>query len=263
MPTSNPALSPRRIEAETFIRHVEWFAELASTNDLALTRAAEPSTELPRLIWAGQQTAGRGRGANQWWSAPEGLTFSILVDGPAIGLPPACWPQLSMVTSLAVAVTLRQFLPDDRIGLKWPNDVQVDGRKICGILVEPSPVIPARVVIGMGLNVGNSFHHAPAELQSQAIALVDVLANPPELVDLLIELLNSWDALSQSLRGGQLNLVERWSPHCVLSHEAVTLTRGSEKIDGICRGISREGALLIEVGGRFEQHWAGTVRLAD
>jgi len=252
----------RQIESQLFVREVEWFVELPSTNDHALAKAAEADPVLPRLIWAERQTAGRGRGSNAWWSAPGALTCSLLIDGPAIGLPPSCWPQVSMLTALAVADVLQQFLPMERIGLKWPNDVQIDGRKVCGILVESAGDRQRRLVVGMGLNVGNSFRHAPAELQSQAVALADVLAKPPSLPEVLTEWLQRWWELVQLLREGRLNLAERWSPQCVLSHERIRLTRGADSVEGVCRGITRDGALLLEVGGRLERHWTGTARRA-
>lgn len=250
------------MESETFVRQVDWFAELESTNTHALTRAAEPELLLPRLIWAERQTAGRGRGANEWWSASGAVTCSLLIDGPAIGLPPERWPQVSMVTAIAVAETLEQFLPAERIGLKWPNDVQLDRRKVAGILVEAAPVVPGRLVIGLGLNVGNSFRRAPADLQSLAVSLADVLPAPPSPADVLREFLHAWQTLTKMLREGGLNLAERWSEQCVLSHEPVVLMHGHQRIEGLCRGITPEGALLLEVDGRLQTYWAGTVRLA-
>lgn len=150
-----------RIEGETLVRKADWFAALGSTNDLALRWAADADLELPRLIWAETQTAGRGRGAHVWWAAPGGLTFSLIVDEASTGLRAAMWPQVSVLTGLAIAEMLSEFVPAHSIGLKWPNDVQVHGRKICGILVEFLPGQPHRLVIGVGINVGNSFRRAP------------------------------------------------------------------------------------------------------
>jgi BirA family biotin operon repressor/biotin-[acetyl-CoA-carboxylase] ligase len=252
-----------RIEGQTFVRQVEWFGELGSTNDYALSRAAEVDLVLPRLIWTGRQTAGRGRGSHEWWSAAGALTFSLLIDGPVSGLPAERWPQVSMVTALAVAETLQQFVPEDRIGLKWPNDVQIDDRKVCGILVEVPTSVAGRLVVGVGLNVANSLRRAPIELQATAVSLVDLLPAAPSPPLVLLEFLHAWHGLTQQLSAGRLNLAERWSPQCVLAHEQVVLTHGHERIEGVCRGITAGGALLLEVRGRLEQFWAGTVRLVD
>jgi BirA family biotin operon repressor/biotin-[acetyl-CoA-carboxylase] ligase len=251
------------ITSQTFVRAVDWLDDVDSTNSQALRRAVEPNLVLPRLIWAGRQAAGRGRGGNAWWSEPGALTCSLLVDGPAIGLPPPRWPQVSMITSIAVAETLEQFLPAERIGLKWPNDVQLDRRKVAGILVEAAAAVPGRLVVGLGLNVGNSLRRAPEELQRLAVSLADVLPSPPALVDVLLEFLLAWQTLTQQLRDGTLDLAERWSRQCVLSHEAVILTQGEQRIAGVCRGITPDGALLLDVQGCLQPHWAGTVRLAE
>jgi BirA family biotin operon repressor/biotin-[acetyl-CoA-carboxylase] ligase len=261
--TDPPAVVLQQIAAQTFVREVDWLAEVDSTNTHALTRAAEPGLTLPRLIWAERQTAGRGRGGNAWWSEPGALTCSLLVDGPAIGLPQHRWPQVSMVTALAVAETLGRYLPAERIGLKWPNDVQVDRRKVAGILVEAAAAMPGRLVVGLGVNVTNSFRGAPSELRSLAVSLAEVLPSPPSPAEVLLDFLGSWQTLVNTLQDGGLNLSERWAAQCVLSHEAVVLTHGDEQVEGVCRGITSQGALLVEVLGRLERYWAGTVRLAS
>jgi BirA family biotin operon repressor/biotin-[acetyl-CoA-carboxylase] ligase len=223
-----------RLEGQSFVREVEWFAELPSTNDYALARGAELALPLPRLIWAERQTAGRGRGDHRWWSSCGALTFSLLIDGPALGLPPASWPQLSMVSAIAVAEALQQFLPEDRIALKWPNDVHIlfasgsggssaasrgtadsdrqpVSRKICGILVEPVTGVPGRLVIGIGLNVRNSLDSASAKLRKQAASLVELLPEPPTLPLMLCTLVQAWVRAAQDLAAGRMDLVARWS----------------------------------------------------
>src|SRR5438309_3216915 len=69
-----------RIRRQTFVRHVESHDVLASTNDRGIELAGEPNIPTPLLILAGEQTAGRGRGANRWWWGPGALTFSLVFD---------------------------------------------------------------------------------------------------------------------------------------------------------------------------------------
>ena len=102
---------PRTIQAETFIRFVEYRPTTDSTNRLAL-ELLRGEVELPALIIADEQTAGRGRGANAWWSAAGALTFTVAVrrDEAASTLPP-----YSLVAGLAVRDTLQSFLPQQEI----------------------------------------------------------------------------------------------------------------------------------------------------
>ena len=126
---------------------VEVVQSAGSTNALVAERAR--AGEPPGLVVvAEQQTAGRGRLDRSWVSPPRaGLTFSVLV---APELRPAGWSWLPLLTGLAVAQALRARAELDAV-LKWPNDVLVDGRKVCGVLAE----VPAAgsAVLGVGLNV--------------------------------------------------------------------------------------------------------------
>jgi BirA family biotin operon repressor/biotin-[acetyl-CoA-carboxylase] ligase len=124
------------VERETFVAEAEVHAELRSTNDRAL-RLAETATRLPRLIAALRQTAGRGRGANRWWAGDGALTFSLLLDAPPVPL--ERWPQMSLAVGGAVCMAVAGLVPNADVRLKWPNDVFVNGRKACGILVEVPP----------------------------------------------------------------------------------------------------------------------------
>lgn len=252
-----------RVEGETLVRRVEWFAELGSTNDYALAAVAAESLEIPRLIWAERQTAGRGRSAHPWWAANGALTFSLIVDEAATGLTAALWPQVSVLTGLAVAQALGRFLPEHVLGLKWPNDVQAHGRKISGILVEVPPKKPQRLVIGVGINVANSVTSAPPDLQSIATALADLIPASPAPVAVLLAFLKEWEALTRSLAAQQLDLPARWSRHCVLENRRVRVTSGDRVLEGVCRGIDADGALRLETGTGILRQLGGTVRAVD
>jgi BirA family transcriptional regulator, biotin operon repressor / biotin---[acetyl-CoA-carboxylase] ligase len=180
------------IRAASFIRHVEIHEEIGSTNDRAAELARDPHIELPALVVAHLQTAGRGRGTNKWWSADGALTFSILLDPAALGINIADWPQLSLVTAIAVcdALTLEfdsqsaiSNPQSPRLAIKWPNDVMLDNRKICGILIEsPGGAAPAkdRLIIGIGINVNNSWQKP----DSAACGLARLCEKPPDAIAL-------------------------------------------------------------------------------
>lgn len=136
---------------------VEVLDRMASTNAAVAERAVagEPAG---LVVVAESQFAGRGRMDRLWVSPPRaGLTFSALVRP---GLTPARWSWLPLLTGVAVATALRESAGVDAV-LKWPNDVLVEGRKLCGVLVEiPGP---GAAVLGIGLNVTTRASELPSE----------------------------------------------------------------------------------------------------
>ena len=126
---------------------VEVVAVAGSTNEVVSerARAGEPAG---LVVVAEEQTAGRGRLDRTWVSPPRaGLTLSALVRPD---LPPVRWPWLPLLTGLAVATAVREQAELEAV-LKWPNDVLVSGRKVCGVLAEVPE--PGAAVLGIGLNV--------------------------------------------------------------------------------------------------------------
>lgn len=125
---------------------VEVVADIDSTNSELMRRVRQGSAE-PQLLVAAHQTAGRGRLGREWASAPgQGLTFSL-----SLPLAPREWSGLSLVVGLSLAQSLHP-----QIGLKWPNDLWWNDRKLGGILIETAALGEARhVVIGVGLNIAS------------------------------------------------------------------------------------------------------------
>ena len=252
-----------RLMAATFVRRVEWHDEVGSTNDLALRLAGDTSVVTPCLIGATRQVSGRGRGANRWWSGDGTLMFSALFDMPALGIAQSQWPLFSLVTGLTVAETLEVFLPQAAVGLKWPNDVWLAGRKVCGILIEQPDRAPGRLVAGLGWNVNTSLASAPEDLRAIATSMRDVSGQPHLPDDILRCFLQRWETNLESLAAGNLNLVARWSRFCVLCDRHVRISTDESVLAGVCRGIADDGSLLVDDGDTTHRRYAGTVRLAE
>ena len=137
---------------------VEVLATTGSTNEVVSerARAGEPAG---LVVVAEQQTSGRGRLDRTWVSPPRaGLTLSVLVRPD---LSPARWPWLPLLTGLAVARAVREQTELDAV-VKWPNDVLVAGRKVCGVLAEVPE--PGAAVLGIGLNVTTRAAELPHDL---------------------------------------------------------------------------------------------------
>ena len=251
-------LDHREFEAhlrrETFVSFVECHAELTSTNDRAL-QLANGTAELPALVIADRQTAGRGRRDNRWWSADGALTFSLVAELPEGTIQREI---VSLLTGLAVAETLTGHMPAQDVSLKWPNDVYVHGRKICGILTEIPNQRSDSVVIGVGINANNSRSNAPKDIRDTVTSLYDEIGTPISTQNLLCKVLA---ALEPQLAADPATLPQRWQRYCLLRDHHVTADTAAGAVSGVCRGIGSDGALILETrNGLVPVHSATTVR---
>ena len=152
---------------------VHRFETIGSSNDEAKRRAEDGAPE-GTLIWAGEQTEGRGRRGRSWSSPPGNLYLSVVLR-PAVAMSAAA--QLGFVCAIALGEAVAALIPDGarRIRYKWPNDLLVDGAKISGILLEAGPLRvsddgghgPSFLVAGIGVNIAS----APADTPYRATPL--------------------------------------------------------------------------------------------
>lgn len=245
------------ITADSGIAALEYQPEVASTNDWALQLASDEQRQWPLLVLTAQQTGGRGRGSNQWWSARGALTFSLVVDAWSWRLPQERWPLIALTTGLAVCDALHRLYPPGVFGLKWPNDVYLAGRKVCGILVE-APSHGGRVIVGVGININNSFSAAPPALQQTATSLVDSADGEFDLNETLIAVVQGMIANIQDL-ASNAPLSDRFSRYCLLTGRTVQIESGRQRTTGRCEGIDDEGRLLVQTASGSQRMVSGTV----
>jgi BirA family biotin operon repressor/biotin-[acetyl-CoA-carboxylase] ligase len=145
--------------------------------------------ELPFLVLAADQTAGRGRGTKNWWTGRGSLAMSIGMKLSETSLERSDLTNFSQEVGRIVAELVAARIPSElRTEVHPPNDVYVDGKKIAGILLE-SPT-PKQLVVGIGLNVNNRFADAPQEFRNLPITtLYDILREELDLTEIVIDLL--------------------------------------------------------------------------
>jgi BirA family biotin operon repressor/biotin-[acetyl-CoA-carboxylase] ligase len=265
MTVPNSSFDLDRLRRESFVSGVEWHATTPSTNDLALSRAADAELDTPHLILAEEQTAGRGRGKNRWWSGTGALMFSLVIDPARAGvvaLRSEHWPRVALTAGVSLCEALAALAAHLDYRLKWPNDVLLYGKKLAGILVEVPPAAAPthrRLVLGMGINLNNSLADAPAEIRSAAASLRDATGMEFDSTRVLLTWLTRFRENLHSLAAGDPDLPRRWQERCLLSGQSVELQSGNRTVRGLCRGIDSEGALLVETSAGRERLFAGTL----
>jgi BirA family transcriptional regulator, biotin operon repressor / biotin---[acetyl-CoA-carboxylase] ligase len=218
-----------------------------STHVMELARAgAVPGL----LVLADEQTAGRGRIGRSWTSLPgRQLEFSLLLKP---GFPPHF---LVMASAVAVAEAIQAVgIP---AGIKWPNDIEVNGRKAGGILIE---TIGDIAVVGMGLNVSGSLADDPL-LPSLAITLAEAAGHPLSRELLFVDLLRRFDLryadLSANGDAARTTLYATWRERLVTLGRRVSVLQGESTLSGIAEDVDASGALLLcrDDGTRVTVHW--------
>jgi len=179
-----------RILSDSDIRHIEYHDTLPSTNTTAVELLGPLLDNAPALVLTTRQSAGRGRKGNLWWSSGGALTFSWVVDDAHLPVSIERRPMVSLAAGLAVRDALLILMPSCPFVLKWPNDVLIGDRKVCGILVEQHSVGQRQaVIIGIGVNVNNSMRDAPSEIAQRATSLFDLEGHTFDLSTVLIAIL--------------------------------------------------------------------------
>ena len=238
-----------RLLDSTFVQSVRFFDQIDSTNDAALT-ASISADELPALFIAAEQTAGRGRGPNRWISSNGALTFSLVISPATIRPDAACWPQLSLWTALGIRDAISSLVPSAEVPradvqVKWPNDVYLQQKKVCGILIE-SRSTPSKnlLVVGIGINVNNEFANADRDDTANAIAIGQLCAGT-RIADAAQAVLTHIDE-AWGLFANHHSLLDHWPQHSLLAGRSIRWQKSTDSLDGICRGISDDGALLLQ-----------------
>jgi len=175
----------------TIGRQIIVLQQTSSTND-AILEAATTNSNQGLVLFAEHQTAGRGQRGNRWESAAgKGLWFSILLR-PGIQIDESGRLTIWAIEAVSDVIRTEFFLEP---GIKLPNDVQLSGRKVAGVLVEmrAQEKAPHLAVVGIGINVNQSLEDFPPELQSRATSLAMTLHRPVDRRQLAVALLRYLD----------------------------------------------------------------------
>jgi BirA family transcriptional regulator, biotin operon repressor / biotin---[acetyl-CoA-carboxylase] ligase len=256
-----PEILAPLLRGTIFDAHLHHYYKTGSTNTAAMAAAAEGVAE-GSVFLAEEQTAGRGRGAHSWQSERSAGIYCSVVLRPA--LPPSDVLVMALAAGLAVRAAIEQVDARVHADLKWPNDVLIEGKKVCGILTEMNAEATRvrYIVVGIGINVNHA--QFPKGLENEAISLRMATGSEWSRVELTVALLKSLDReyrlLVESPEARQ-SILRRFTEHSSwVQGKQVKVEDTGSKIEGTTEGLDERGFLQVRTAQGLKTVLSGTVR---
>lgn len=227
----------RNLKTRFVGQRVIYYPRVASTMELAKLEAKKGVTE-GTVIVAGEQTAGRGRMKRIWLSPKGSVALSIILH-PSI----SHLPSLIMIASLAVVRSIER-VTGLKAEIKWPNDVLIGGKKVCGILIESAVRQKALdyTILGIGININLKTSDFP-HLKLVATSLSDELGKNVSRLNLIRQLLLEVERLYLALPAGLI--FDEWRSRLVTLGREVEVSSGEDKYRGIAESVESDGSLYL------------------
>jgi BirA family biotin operon repressor/biotin-[acetyl-CoA-carboxylase] ligase len=249
------------VRGTLFDNQLHHFYKIGSTNTEAMAAAAAGIAE-GSVFLAEEQTAGRGRGSNSWESERSAGIYCSVVLRPA--LPPSDVLGLTLAVGLAVRAALAQVEARVSVDLKWPNDVLIKGRKVCGILTEMHAEVTRvhHIVVGVGINVNQKSF--PKEIEGEATSLRMETGKECSRVEVAAALLKSLDREYRILveePDAQRSILRRFEEQSSWARgKQVYIEESAPRIEGTTEGLDERGFLQVRTAQGLQRVLSGTVR---
>jgi BirA family biotin operon repressor/biotin-[acetyl-CoA-carboxylase] ligase len=247
------------LQKQGWVSQFKYFDLVDSTNSAARRDLSEwNQVNLPYLYVAEQQSEGRGRSGNRWWSPNGCLMLSLVISEEYLPVQTERWNQLSLLIGVSVATAVSEAAPQLPVSLKWPNDIFLMECKAGGILIESLQQAGRQsFIIGIGLNVQVDWQSAPDEVRQRSTCISSASGNehrPSTLLKLVVPSIFRW------LRRWQEDPSvwhRYWIPRCLLKGRQVYIGNGNSSVfedrEGMCEGVSPDGRLMIRDSGGVVQ----------
>lgn len=232
------------LETDTFGREIRYLAQTESTQVVAHQWAREGAPE-GAIVIAEEQRQGRGRMGRRWYSPSQtGIWMSLILRPP---IPLSHAPHLTLLASVAVQRTLAKLtgLP---VKIKWPNDLLINGKKVCGILTELRGEQDRihYVIMGLGLNVNAQISDWPEWVRKVGTSLRQELGQPVHRAPLLAAILTELEERYRAyLEQGFAPIREEWQQQAGMLGERITAHTPQGDYLGVAERLNEHGALLL------------------
>ena len=251
----NPTSITKGLTTNFIGQNILYYPSVTSTNDIARQQALSKAPEGTAVI-ADQQTTGRGRLKRAWVSPQGNIAVTVVLCPARKNL-----PYLTMLAALAVLHSIEKTT-GLKCQLKWPNDVLINNKKVCGILLESQASSDSVdfAVIGIGINVNMKLADYP-EIASIATSLADETRRDVSRTLLLRNLFVEMEKLYLQLRDGESILAE-WRDNLATLGKKIHVRAGDEVFAGIAESVADDGNLMLRCDdGRLLKFMAGDVTL--
>lgn len=243
------SLLPKEILAglsTDFIKHIHYFKAIDSTNEFAKQLAKKGAVE-GSVVIAETQEKGRGRLGRAWLSPFGGVWLSLLLR-PKITLKEAV--TLTLMASVVTAKTFRKLYKLNA-KIKWPNDILINERKVCGILTESGADnnVVSWAVVGIGINANINLEEFPSAIQKSATSLKEELKKPVSRIKLIRNLLKQFEKDYKIFLIDKNRILEVWRKFSDTLGREVKIVAANEVVVGKAMDIDNFGALIIKVNG--------------
>lgn len=258
---SQPSLLQALSGNQSLGKRIKLLTSVSSTQEEA-RHLAEEGAPHGTLVLAEEQTAGRGRQGRQWYSPPgKGIWMSLLLRPDR--QPVSIAPQLTLLTAVAVCRAVRKFGVD--AGIKWPNDILVDGRKLCGILVESvaEDELIRYAIAGIGIDVNLQREDIPQELLPKVTSVQIASGRRIERTELIGAVLMEMEQLYQLYtEKGFAPIAHLWEALSVTLGRQITVLTPDGEVTGKAIALEENGTLILqENSGNTCTIFSGEVQL--
>ena len=242
-------------------KDISIYREVSSTNSIAQLMAQSGAPD-GTIVMSMSQTDGRGRMKRQWSCPPSKGILMSMVLRPELLV--QFVPQLTLLCGVVVAETIRKVTGCEA-GIKWPNDIVISGKKVCGILAQSSFTrgAPSYVIIGVGINVNQTTNQLPLDCRETSTSLRLELGQKISRFKILEQFIIAWEEHFRCfLKGGHPYLRTKWIENNVTLGRNVTINKGVDFIQGLAVDISERGGLIVRFSdGSSEEFFAGDLSL--
>ena len=240
---------------------IYYYRELESSNLTAKEKARSKKNTVPEgtVIISERQTGGKGRLGRKWFSPTGGIWLSIILYPH---LSPAYIPRITLITAVAVVRAIKE-LTGIQGQIKWPNDILIQGKKVCGILAEMSAELDLInwLVIGLGINVNIDHEEFPIELKDITTSLMDILKQKISRIKLVQLFLREFEKCYNMLNKKEsLALLNEWKLYSYTLGKKIKIKTGNKIITGQAMDINDKGVLIVKQdNGEYTDIISGTI----
>ena len=233
------------LQTQCFGKHIDYAKKVSSTNQIAKQKATLGCPE-GTVVIAEQQTSGRGRLGRKWVSPPEtGIWMSILLR-PRIS--PAKAPFITIMAALATVRGIEE-VTGIRASIKWPNDILIEKRKVCGILTEIHAEMEQihYIVAGIGINVNQHAEDFPSEISDTAGSIAMVTGKSVQRREIAIKVLEHFEKLYVAKDAlSTQKLIEEYKRYSLTLGQQIKVIWQDEILEGKAIGLTDTGELLVQ-----------------